>query len=269
MVFTAFNGVQPTITGSVVIEIVRDPTPPGLNQTTHTVSIHENVTIGQTLWDLRGKDNQTNLISYALHDINPYEPDKFTVTNKGIIRSNTNPRFNYTRVPVYYVRATATNTVGLITTFTLTVSIINDPEPPVITNLPAFASVREGYLGAVYGYLHKTQCYDQDSRPLSFSYNVLPNFGYPYFTINNASGLITTTSSANFNYADQPNYYVVAFCSNGFYTTSATLTVGVVWTTTQAVTTTPPWTTRADLTTETTAEAQKDVLTPGGNLTFF
>ena len=176
------------------------------------------------------------------------------------------PNFDYNSAPSYLVYAVATNRLNQETTFTLTVSIINDPSPPVITNLPAVVSVRETTTGALGGGLHYTECVDEDNFPLTWSYTVFPAVGKDNFEITN-SGVIKTTTNAKFSFTSDPVYYVYAFCFNGYYTTTGTLTV-VIGATTTSTTTSTKWTTRASVTTTTTVAPEGDFLTGERKYTF-
>ena len=80
--FTAHNTIDPTITSSLVVEILPVRNGPEF-QLQHTVYIHENTKGGFTLWDIRAKDNFSLAIDYRLEYTSPYTTDKFQVTSIG------------------------------------------------------------------------------------------------------------------------------------------------------------------------------------------
>ena len=169
------------------------------------------------------------------------------------------PTFDYVRAPNYTVTIVAYDT-GLQdgqqnkrVSFTLTVSITEVSQFPVITNLPNFVSVKEGAPGEAGLYIVK--CNDPRGKTLNWDLQVLPNSMSSQFQVFQ-NGSVFTTATSNFTYIDQPQYWLVVYCGNSDKTVSRTLSVTIVWTTTtqaQTTTTAPAVTTVAETTTETSS----------------
>ena len=82
--FAAYNGVTPTTTCSLIVNIARAPQGPDCPQCpNYCLNVTESTTIGQTLWDMRIRDNSSNSHSYAIYDIDPQAIGKFEITSNG------------------------------------------------------------------------------------------------------------------------------------------------------------------------------------------
>ena len=139
-----------------------------------------------------------------------------------------------------------TNLPPQTTTFSLVVKLSNEAGQPYYTNMPNTIVLSEGLTTA--GNIFTPICIDPDGSTLTYETTVLPPEVANQLALSSTTGVVSTKTSTNLNYAETPALYMAIYCHNGVYTVSSTLTIQVQ----QRIATTATTTTTAAPATSTT-----------------
>ncbi|XP_006811314.1 cadherin EGF LAG seven-pass G-type receptor 2-like [Saccoglossus kowalevskii] len=180
----------------------------------HNATIGEHATVPQTIATITATDadGTANDVNFNIVGSNPFQIGPVTVdgnTSVAEIQNVNLPGFDYeTGTTIYELFIEAADSSGAKGTATLTVYILDEPEPMVITNLPDSIAISESLIGSVF-----LVEWDPPDEPI-WMISTSPANGS--FSIN-ASGSIYVLPPG-LNYQEQTTWDVTVFIGdqNGF-----------------------------------------------------